>query len=836
MCSTLHYLFLLSFLTTLYTTTAARAFELKVFTNHANHTTTTKTITYDCGTLSQHKAIQFCAANGMDSQACVSTVSNSMFETQNNECDMDWFSKPCNRLEWVLDKVNRQQFDEEAIYSLQQSLTENVDSCWLLKFKVYHKLGELFNGQGNFTQAFQAEKKSFQEAQFAFSQCTAVDETRECSSPVVVITPALALINLLHLSGPGAKAVVREQEDHIWTIVEKVSKEDRSLRIRAASHVSFMLSTKEEKILTYRRMLKKLKVLLVDPTMDCLYFGNGDGTGDGSGNGGSGNGGSGNGGSGNGGSGNGGGGNGGGGSGSGGFIGAGIEQCQTRPQNYTSWYPTYPIHYHLLNAKDIVSISKQITTLYKRSTRSLLWVAPNLRQNQINQNLPRALAPPPLPPQHIKIGFISAFLYYDHSLGQHISGVIQQLHRNKKYEITLIHLGTRQHALDGTGGGDILISDFITERNIGIDIFLGYDITQLATQRDTVSELKLDIIVYPEIGLEANAYFLSFSRLAPIQVATWCFPQSLATGAIDYFISSDHLEPDETAAFQHYDEQLVQFSKAPPWYFYKKDAVRLMASPAEQNMDYNPFKMKNATDDTERSNMNVYFIPQDPIKLHYSMNRAMVEILKQDCKSIIVLMMPKNRKEYLLNRFKGGNGGGSGDSGDSGSSESDGSHASSSNSSGMWFGDSSFPSSLYKDRIILIPRTGPYEFRRLLSMADVILDSWPWGGWTTTLQALSVGSPVITLPGYDARSRFAFGVYQKLKVYSFIAKDVDEYIKIALRAGNDKAWTNNIMKNIDAVGVLLEDKNTPIVWDSFFSRSYKLLQLEKQYNIKSVGG
>ena len=48
--------------------------------------------------------------------------------------------------------------------------------------------------------------------------------------------------------------------------------------------------------------------------------------------------------------------------------------------------------------------------------------------------------------------------------------------------------------------------------------------------------------------------FLSFARLAEIQIATWGFPQSLATSAIDYFVSFDPLEPDHTASFEHYNE------------------------------------------------------------------------------------------------------------------------------------------------------------------------------------------------------------------------------------------------------------------------------------------
>ena len=106
----------------------------------------------------------------------------------------------------------------------------------------------------------------------------------------------------------------------------------------------------------------------------------------------------------------------------------------------------------------------------------------------------------------------------------------------------------------------------------------------------------------------------------------------------------------------------------------------------------------------------------------------------------------------------------------------------------------------------------------MLSMADVVLDTWPWSGWTTTLQALAAHVPVITLPGHDARSRFALGCYRKLNVSEFVARDVDEYVRIAFRAATDVAWREEILSRIDAVEDLLENEQTPIVWNNFLRR------------------
>ena len=69
-------------------------------------------------------------------------------------------------------------------------------------------------------------------------------------------------------------------------------------------------------------------------------------------------------------------------------------------------------------------------------------------------------------------------------------------------------MNERQHSLDSTTSGDILI---------GGDIFLVHDISYLPSQREYIANLRLDVLIYPEIGMDANTYFLSFSRLAPVR-------------------------------------------------------------------------------------------------------------------------------------------------------------------------------------------------------------------------------------------------------------------------------------------------------------------------------
>ncbi len=53
---------------------------------------------------------------------------------------------------------------------------------------------------------------------------------------------------------------------------------------------------------------------------------------------------------------------------------------------------------------------------------------------------------------------------------------------------------------------------------------------------------------------------------------------------------------------------------------------------------------------------------------------------------------------------------------------------------------------LMSKRVHMVPRRARVDFLRLFAAADVVLDSFPFGGGVTTLEALSVGAPVVTLP------------------------------------------------------------------------------------------
>ncbi len=68
---------------------------------------------------------------------------------------------------------------------------------------------------------------------------------------------------------------------------------------------------------------------------------------------------------------------------------------------------------------------------------------------------------------------------------------------------------------------------------------------------------------------------------------------------------------------------------------------------------------------------------------------------------------------------------------------------------------------------------------------DIVLDTYPYHGTTTTLDALLMGVPVITLEGYNHASRVGASLLSQVGLAELIAGSPDEYIAMAVELAGD---------------------------------------------------
>mgnify|MGYP001586303447 CR=1 FL=1 len=178
----------------------------------------------------------------------------------------------------------------------------------------------------------------------------------------------------------------------------------------------------------------------------------------------------------------------------------------------------------------------------------------------------------------------------------------------------------------------------------------------------------------------------------------------------------------------------------------------------------------------------LYVCPQSLYKFHPDLDGVMGGILRADPDGLIVLLEGALRKwtELLLKRLQ-----------------------------------AAIPDVV--QRIRFVPRLASGEFMHLLAVSDVMLDPLHWSGGSTSLQALALGLPVVTLPGEFMRGRVTYGCYRQMGLMDCVAFTTGEYVDIAVRLGADSAWREQVKAKILAANhVLFENRDAIRAFERFF--------------------
>jgi len=89
------------------------------------------------------------------------------------------------------------------------------------------------------------------------------------------------------------------------------------------------------------------------------------------------------------------------------------------------------------------------------------------------------------------------------------------------------------------------------------------------------------------------------------------------------------------------------------------------------------------------------------------------------------------------------------------------------------------------DRVEFLPRVPLDAYLGLFDRVDVTLDSFPYGGGTTTLDSLWMGVPVVATIGDIPVSRSAASVLSFLGMQEWIAASIDDYVDVAVARVSD---------------------------------------------------
>ncbi|MBF2078812.1 MAG: tetratricopeptide repeat protein [Synechococcales cyanobacterium T60_A2020_003] len=113
------------------------------------------------------------------------------------------------------------------------------------------------------------------------------------------------------------------------------------------------------------------------------------------------------------------------------------------------------------------------------------------------------------------------------------------------------------------------------------------------------------------------------------------------------------------------------------------------------------------------------------------------------------------------------------------------------------------------DRLRFLPDF-PLEFehRANLQLADVVLDTYPYNGATTTLEALWMGLPIVTRVGEQFAARNSYTMMMNAGITEGIAWSDEEYVEWGIRMGQDE----NLRR--DVYWKLRKSRHTAPLWNA----------------------
>lgn len=376
-------------------------------------------------------------------------------------------------------------------------------------------------------------------------------------------------------------------------------------------------------------------------------------------------------------------------------------------RSFTNFYLAYQAHNVVESQSKYANLVHQIMAANYRQ-----WVEPQPM--------------PPLPENgKIRVGYISSYLYsYSGTLW--LTGWLRYAD-TKKFEIYCYHTGND--------------TDLITEQFRQYSHVFRHIPHNLEAVCQQIIDDKLHILIFPEIGMDAPTIQIAALRLAPVQCSAWGHPVTSGLPTIDYFISSELMEPEN--ARSHYSEILVKLPNI--GVSYPKPTV------GELNNSRLDFDL--------REDAVIYLCCQAPFKYLPQYDFILAQIARRVPQAQFIFP----RGELLRKRLK------------------------------RAFAAVNLDS---EDYCVFRAIATRQEYIAINFLADVFLDTFTWSGGNTSLEAIACNLPIVTCPGEFMRGLHAYSFLKMLGVTDTIAQNEEEYIDIAVKLGLDSEWRRDVAQRM----------------------------------------
>jgi protein O-GlcNAc transferase len=342
---------------------------------------------------------------------------------------------------------------------------------------------------------------------------------------------------------------------------------------------------------------------------------------------------------------------------------------------------------------------------------------------------PIPMPEPPAPDEPVRVGIVSAF-FRQHTVWKlMIRGWISQLDR-RKFRIFGYYTSAQQD--DATRLASERCDRFV-QGPLPLDRW-----------REEIKRDAPHVLIFPEIGMDRVPAQLAAQRLAPVQCASWGHPDTTGLPTVDYFLSSDLMEP--SGAEDHYTERLIRLPNLSIYY---------------EPMEPTP-ETVNRAELGLRATSIAYWCAQALPKYLPQFDEIFPRIAREvgDCQFVLVENFgARPLTDFFRRRLEG---------------------------AFAQFGLSA------DDHCVWLPRMTMARFIAAIGKCDIVLDSIGWSGGNTTLETLAHALPIVTMPGALMRGRHTLAILDMMEVTETTAESIDDYVSIAARLARTPAWREAI--------------------------------------------
>ena len=356
----------------------------------------------------------------------------------------------------------------------------------------------------------------------------------------------------------------------------------------------------------------------------------------------------------------------------------------------------------------------------------------------------------------IRIGFFSNLIFKNHSVCRDRLGIVKHLCNDPVFDVFLIrYKQTEKDALHKNIMKDTPFTEVLLESGESTD-----------KDEQTVLGLSLDILVYPEIGMDMNVYLMAHKRLAPVQINTWGHSDTSGLDNIDYYISSEYFEGEN--AQEYYSEKLIRMKSLSTYYY-------------NLNILFNEFTLPIESLKTQYQlfpSFQLYGIFQSTFKYHPTLMEMIRGVLEKNQRAFfVVLIAQESWKEF------------------------------------MDYAEKTIGHNV--NRIKMMDKMATLQYCNLLRCMDIMIDSYPFGGCNTSLDSFHFNKIVLTLPSEKLNGRFTLGFYKKMKIMEPVCESVDDLVDKAVYYMKDKEARKTLEDMInDRKHLLFQEQESLLEWNN----------------------